>query len=77
VLQQSQQRVRALHEDPDSEFIDPWLVRVVLDLYDVRRYDWMMIAEPIQRVWGIRTSSAVVLSILQRNGRVARTMWWD
>ncbi|KAF2816508.1 uncharacterized protein BDZ99DRAFT_137775 [Mytilinidion resinicola] len=78
-LAQSQRhpRVRALHEDPDSEFIDPWLVRVVLDLYDVRRYDWTMIAEPIQRVWGISTSSAIVLAILQRNGRIARTAWWD
>jgi hypothetical protein len=54
----------------------PWLVRVVLDMYDVRGMDWMSIAEPIERVWGVRTSSADVLGILSANGRVGRR-WWD
>jgi hypothetical protein len=54
----------------------PWLVRVVLDLYDVRGLDWMSIAEPVERLWGVQTSSAEVLNILSDNGRVHR-QWWD
>ena len=42
-----------------------------------QRFDWMMIAGPIQRMWGVETSSAAVLAILQRNGRIQRTVWWD
>ncbi|OCL14635.1 hypothetical protein AOQ84DRAFT_220655 [Glonium stellatum] len=68
---------RSLHEDEDSVGVDPWLVRVVLDLYDNQRFDWMMIAGPIHRMWGVETSSAAVLAILQRNGRIQRTVWWD
>ncbi|KAF2119845.1 hypothetical protein BDV96DRAFT_566185 [Lophiotrema nucula] len=56
---------------------DPWLVRVVLDMYDVRGLDWMDIAEPIGRVWGFRTSSAEVLGILSGNGRIRDRVWWD
>lgn len=55
---------------------DPWLVRVVLDMYDIRGFDWMTIAEPIERIWGFKTSSAEVLGILSGNGRVGRR-WWD
>src|SRR6266700_1360755 len=29
---------RSLHEDEDSVSVDPWLVRVVLDLYDIQRF---------------------------------------
>ena len=55
---------------------DPWLVRVVLDMYDVRGFDWTMIAEPIERIWGFRTCSAEVLGILSGNGRLG-PRWWD
>ncbi|OCK82012.1 hypothetical protein K432DRAFT_433746 [Lepidopterella palustris CBS 459.81] len=68
---------RGEYEDPDSIAQDPLLVRVVLDLYDVQRFDWTQIADPLQRMWGFETSSAAVLAILQRNGRVTRTVWWD
>ncbi|KAF2008980.1 hypothetical protein BU24DRAFT_428947 [Aaosphaeria arxii CBS 175.79] len=64
------------YQDASVPMFDPWLVRVVLDLYDVRRFEWMMIAEPIERIWGIRTSSAEVLEILSANGRLRRC-WWD
>jgi len=56
---------------------DPWLVRVVLDMFDVRGLDWMGIAGPIEREWGVQTSSAVVLGILQGNGRIRGGVWWD
>lgn len=56
---------------------DPWLVRVVLDLYDVRGFDWTMMAEPIERIWGVKTCSAEVLGILSGNGRVLGRVWWD
>ena len=55
---------------------DPYLVILVLDCYDKKGFDWTMIAEPIERIWGIRTSSAEVLGILSGNGRVGRR-WWD
>jgi hypothetical protein len=55
---------------------DPWLVRMVLDMFDVRGFDWMSIADPIERVWGVRTGSAEVLEILVGNGRVRR-VWWE
>jgi hypothetical protein len=55
---------------------NPWLVRMVLDMYDVRGFDWTGIAEPIQRCWGVSTSSAEVLGILCGNGRVG-CVWWD
>jgi hypothetical protein len=64
------------YQDMSYEMYSPWLVRVVLDMYDVRGMDWMSIAEPIERVWGVRTSSADVLGILSANGRVGR-QWWD
>ncbi|KAF2266494.1 hypothetical protein CC78DRAFT_615009 [Lojkania enalia] len=60
----------SLYQDTSSPMYDPWLVRVVLDMYDVRGFDWMMIAEPIERIWGFRTSSAEVLGILSGNGRL-------
>jgi hypothetical protein len=52
-------------------------VRIVLDLYDVHGLSWTDIAEPIGRVWGVRTSSAEVLGILSGNGRVVGQRWWD
>ncbi|KAF2442664.1 hypothetical protein P171DRAFT_474072 [Karstenula rhodostoma CBS 690.94] len=66
----------SIYQDPTVPMHDPWLVRVVLDMYDIRRFDWMMIAEPIERIWGFKTSSAEVLGILSNNGRVGRR-WWD
>lgn len=66
----------AIYQDTSVPMFDPWLVRVVLDMYDVRGFDWMMIAEPIERMWGFRTSSAEVLGILAGNGRIGRR-WWD
>jgi hypothetical protein len=65
------------YQDPETPMLDPWLVRMVLDMYDVRGFDWTMIAEPIERCWGVRTSSAEVLGILSRNGRVLGRRWWD
>ncbi|CAO2652595.1 Nn.00g008780.m01.CDS01 [Neocucurbitaria sp. VM-36] len=66
-----------LYQDTSYPMYSPWLVRVVLDLYDVRGLDWMSIAEPIQRIWGVRTSTAQVLDILSANGRVNNRRWWD
>lgn len=72
-------------EEPPSPFLfqdkaypmySPWLVRAVLDLHDVRGLDWISIAEPVGRIWGVQTSSAEVLAILSDNGRVHRR-WWD
>lgn len=67
----------SIYQDPSTPMYDPWLVRVVLDLFDVRGFDWMSIAEPIERVWGVRTGSAEVLEILVGNGRVGGRRWWD
>ncbi|KAK8233474.1 hypothetical protein HDK90DRAFT_466518 [Phyllosticta capitalensis] len=53
------------------------LEKIVLQLFDEQRMDWMMIAEPLQRVYGLEVTSAGVLFILQQHGRVQRTMWWD
>ncbi|KAF2143300.1 uncharacterized protein K452DRAFT_297057 [Aplosporella prunicola CBS 121167] len=53
------------------------LETIVLQYYDVQRMDWMMIAEPLQRLYGLEVTSAGVLSILQQHGRVQRTEWWD
>jgi hypothetical protein len=66
-----------LYQDTDYPMYSPWLVRVVLDLYDVRGLDWMSIAEPVERLYGVQTSSAEVLSILSDNGRVHNRQWWD
>jgi hypothetical protein len=66
-----------LYQDTSYPMYSPWLVRVVLDLYDVRGLDWMSIAEPVERLWGVQTSSAEVLSILSDNGRVLNRQWWD
>ncbi|KAJ4288422.1 hypothetical protein N0V90_011657 [Kalmusia sp. IMI 367209] len=66
----------SIYQDTSVPMYDPWLVRVVLDMYDIRGFDWTMIAEPIERIWGFRTSSAEVLGILSGNGRVGRR-WWD
>jgi hypothetical protein len=66
-----------LYQDTNYPMYSPWLVRVVLDLYDVRGLDWMSIAEPIERVWGVQTSTAEVLDILSDNGRVLNRQWWD
>jgi hypothetical protein len=65
------------YQDTNYPMYSPWLVRVVLDLYDVRGLDWMSIAEPVERLWGVQTSSAEVLSILSDNGRVHNRQWWD
>ncbi len=66
----------AIYQDMSTPMYDPWLVRVVLDMHDVRGFDWTIIAEPIDRIWGFKTSSAEVLGILSANGRVGRR-WWD
>jgi hypothetical protein len=66
-----------VYQDTTCPMYSPWLVRVVLDMHDVHRLDWMSIAEPIERVWGVRTSSAEVLDILSDNGRVSNRQWWD
>jgi hypothetical protein len=66
-----------LYQDTTFPMYSPWLVRLVLDLYDVRGLDWMSIAEPVERIWGVQTSSAEVLSILSDNGRVLNRQWWD
>jgi hypothetical protein len=65
-----------IYQDTSYPSYSPWLVRVVLDMYDVHGLDWTAIAEPIGRVWGVQTSSAEVLDILSGNGRVGRR-WWD
>jgi hypothetical protein len=64
-------------QDPAFPMYPPFLVRVVLDLYDVRGLAWQNIAEPVGRIWGVRTSTAEVLEILCRNGRVMGRRWWD
>jgi hypothetical protein len=78
--------MKSIDEEPSSPFLyqdnnfpmySPWLVRVVLDMYDVRGLDWMSIAEPVERIWGVQTNSAEVLSILSDNGRVLNRRWWD
>lgn len=66
-----------LYQDTSCPMYSPWLVCAVLDMHDVHRLDWTSIAEPIERVWGVRTSSADVLGILSDNGRVMRRRWWD
>jgi len=66
----------SVYQDMSTPMYDPWLVRVVLDMYDVRGFDWTMIAEPIERIWGFRTCSAEVLGILSGNGRLG-PRWWD
>ncbi|KAF1914782.1 hypothetical protein BDU57DRAFT_304563 [Ampelomyces quisqualis] len=66
-----------LYQDKSYPMYSPWLVRAVLDLYDIRGLDWMSIADPIERFWGVQTNSAEVLSILSDNGRVRNRRWWD
>ncbi|KAH7071616.1 hypothetical protein FB567DRAFT_207014 [Paraphoma chrysanthemicola] len=66
-----------LYQDTSYPMYSPWLVRAVLDMYDVRGLDWMSIAEPVERIWGVRTNSAEVLAILSDNGRVLNRRWWD
>ncbi|KAF2034072.1 hypothetical protein EK21DRAFT_85867 [Setomelanomma holmii] len=66
-----------LYQDKSYPMYSPWLVRAVLDLHDVRGLDWMSIAEPVERIWGVRTCSAEVLAILSDNGRVLNRRWWD
>jgi hypothetical protein len=66
-----------LYQDESFPMYSPWLVRVVLDMHDVRGLDWMSIAEPVERMWGVQTNSAEVLSILSDNGRVLNRRWWD
>lgn len=53
------------------------LEKIVLELFDVQHLDWMMIAEPLQRLYGLDVDSAAVLGILQEHGRIQRTTWWD
>jgi hypothetical protein len=66
----------SVYQDMSTPMYDPWLVRVVLDMYDVRGFDWTMIAEPIERIWGFHTCTAEVLGILSGNGRLG-PRWWD
>ncbi|KAF2124863.1 hypothetical protein P153DRAFT_435072 [Dothidotthia symphoricarpi CBS 119687] len=66
-----------LYQDTSNAGYSPWLVRVVLDLYDVRGLAWTLIAEPVERIWGVRTSSGEVFGILLGNGRVGGRRWWD
>jgi hypothetical protein len=63
-------------QDPESSMTSPWLVRVVLDLHDVKGVCWMDVAGMVERVYGVRTGSEEVLGILSGNGRVRRR-WWD
>jgi hypothetical protein len=65
------------YQDTSYTMYSPWLVRAVLDLHDVRGLDWMSIAEPVERIWGVRTCTAEVLAILSDNGRVNNRRWWD
>ncbi|KAF2642110.1 hypothetical protein P280DRAFT_397653 [Massarina eburnea CBS 473.64] len=66
----------ALYQDESTPMYDPWLVRVVLDLYDIRGFEWTVIADMVGKMWGFRTCSADVLGILTGNGRIGRR-WWD
>jgi len=66
-----------LYQDKNYPMYSPWLVRAVLDLHDVRGLNWMSIAGPVERIWGVRTSTAEVLAILSDNGRVNNRRWWD
>jgi len=66
-----------LYQDTRYAMYAPWLVKVVLNLCDVRGLDWMSISEPVERIWGVRTCAAEVLAILSSNGRVAARRWWD
>ncbi|CAI6336563.1 unnamed protein product [Periconia digitata] len=66
----------SMYQDVSVPMYDPWLVRVVLDLYDIRGFEWTVIAEMVLRMWGFRTCSSEVLGILSGNGRVGR-QWWD
>lgn len=66
-----------LYQDMSYPMYSPWLVQVVLNLHDVMGLDWMSIAEPVYRKWGVQTSSAEVLDILSDNGRVPGRKWWD
>ncbi|KAI8932720.1 hypothetical protein NX059_010211 [Plenodomus lindquistii] len=72
-----QQASPFLYQDTSYQMYSPWLVKVVLDLCDVRGLDWMSIAEPVERIWGVKTSAAEVLDILSSNGRVLNRRWWD
>lgn len=63
-------------QDPESSMTSPWLVRVVLDLHDVKGVCWMDVASVLERVYGVRTGCEEVLGILSGNGRVRRR-WWD
>ncbi|KAL1630224.1 hypothetical protein SLS56_005049 [Neofusicoccum ribis] len=53
------------------------LEKIVLELFDVQHLDWMIIAEPLQRLYGLDVDSAAVLGILQEHGRIQKTTWWD
>ncbi|KAF1927120.1 uncharacterized protein M421DRAFT_6321 [Didymella exigua CBS 183.55] len=63
-------------QDPESSMTSPWLVRMVLDLHDVKGVCWMDVASVVERVYGVQTRSEEVLGILSGNGRVRR-VWWD
>lgn len=66
----------SMYQDTSAPMYDPWLVRVVLDMFDIRGFEWTVIAEMVMRRWGFRTCSSEVLGILSGNGRVGR-QWWD
>lgn len=64
-------------EPPSCQEPRTVLEKIVLELFDVQHLDWMMIAEPLQRLYGLDVDSAAVLGILQEHGRIQRTTWWD
>ncbi|KAF2849091.1 hypothetical protein T440DRAFT_137368 [Plenodomus tracheiphilus IPT5] len=74
---EQQQTSPFLYQDTSYQMYSPLLVKVVLDLCDVRGLDWMSIAEPVERIWGVKTCAAEVLDILSSNGRVLNRQWWD
>jgi hypothetical protein len=77
ILHGDDQQASPLSFTNTDSVLDPKLVILVLDLYDRQRFEWTMIAEPIQRMWGIEATSATILAILQQHGRIQRTLWWD
>ncbi|KAF1952110.1 hypothetical protein CC80DRAFT_508168 [Byssothecium circinans] len=49
----------AIYQDTSVPMHDPWLVRMVLDLYDTRGFDWTVIADMVERMWGFRAGAGV------------------
>lgn len=65
------------HQHQHQHVAMPHTEQLVLELFDGQKVAWMMIAEPLRRVYELDVSSAVVLGILQDHGRVKKTVWWD